>query len=80
MANYDFDAMNLNIDSCMKALKIDKSYLETAFDWDMTPQGADYWARQADGSFEPDARSTVAYFVAQSMEFTMSPFTAGMRF
>lgn len=78
--HYDFDEMRLNVDQCIKALKVDSRYLDNAFDWDKTPQGADYWAKQADICFEPDARSTVAYFVAQSMEFQISPFMSGMRF
>ena len=78
--HYDFDAMQLNVDDCIKAIKVNPRYLDNAFRWAKTPQGYDYWDKQSKEGMDLDARSTVAYFVAQSMEFQMSPFMAGMRF
>lgn len=78
--HYDFDAMNLNVDQCINVLKVSTDYLPHAFDWRATPQGSAYWQKQMIDGMDLDARSTLAYFVAQSMEFQMSPFMSGMRF
>lgn len=78
--HYDFDAMRLNVDQCIIAIQSNRGALRKAFRWEETPQGAEYWLDQMENGITPDAKSTLAYFVAQSMEFQMSPFMSGMRF
>jgi hypothetical protein len=71
MADYDFDAMELNLDHCIKVIKGDTEYLNTAFVWSETPQGREYWKRQLLNGIEPDAMSTLAYMAAQGLQFEM---------
>lgn len=78
--HYDFDAMKLNVDQCVNAIKVSTDYLPHAFDWRKTPQGSAYWQNQMINGLDLDAKATLAYFVAQSMEFEMNPFMAKMHF
>ncbi|NKJ03110.1 hypothetical protein [Rhizobium sp. SG741] len=67
MALYDFDHMQLRVDHARRALE-DISFLEKAFIWSRTPQGGAYWEIQAHDGLTDEARSTIAYMVAQSIE------------
>lgn len=78
--HYDFDAMRLNVDQCIIAIQANRGALRKAFRWEETPQGAEYWLDQMNGGLDLDAKATLAYFVAQSMEFEMNPFVAKMHF
>lgn len=71
MADYDFDAMKLNLDHCIKVIKGDPKYLNSAFVWSETPQGESYWQRQLLNGIQPDAMSTLAYIAAQGLQFEM---------
>ena len=69
--HYDFDAMQLR-PSIARAALADVTRLEAAFIWDRTPQGREYWERQAANGLDEHAYATVAYMIAESlhMEFT----------
>lgn len=65
---YDLTAMRLDIARAQQVLAGDMTALERAFIWARTPQGADYWRSQS-GGLDDDARSTIAFMIAQSIEF-----------
>lgn len=74
MSHYDLDAMQLR-PSIARAALTDITKLEAAFIWDRTPQGREYWERQAANGLDEDAFATVAYMVAESIHLEiMSPF------
>ena len=65
---YDLTAIRLDIARAQQVLARDITALERAFIWARTPQGADYWRSQS-GGHDDDARSTIAFMIAQSIEF-----------
>lgn len=75
MTDYNFDAMQLR-PSVASAALADVTLLERAFIWEQTPQGRAYWERQAANGLDDEARSTIAYMVAESLhiEFRSSFF------
>lgn len=70
---YDFDAMQLRPAVAREALT-DITRLEAAFIWENTPQGREYWERQAANGLDADARSTVTYMIAESITMNINPF------
>ena len=66
MTDYNFDRMQLR-PSVARAALTDVAQLERSFIWDETPQGREYWERQAAAGLDQEARSTIAYMVAESV-------------
>lgn len=69
--HYDFNAMQLRQQVAQAALT-DITKLDGAFKWDCSPQGHAYWERQAANGLDPDARSTLAYMVAESLHMEIT--------
>lgn len=70
---YDFDAMQLRTDYARASLD-NITFLDRAFIWERTPQGRDYWERQAANGLDAEGRSTIAFMVAQSIELEIHSF------
>lgn len=67
--HYDFARMRLNVELAHLAFKGNMTVLERAFIWSETPQGHAYWADQRDNGLDQTARSTLAFMIAQSIQF-----------
>lgn len=63
--------MRLNVAQAHRALT-EIAALERAFIWERTPQGREYWERQAANGLDYEGRATIAFMVAQSIQFEMA--------
>ncbi len=68
-ANYDFDAMRLNVAAAKRAFDGDADAIPQALITAMTPQGFDWWAERYYGGIDDEAREILAYIIAQAIQF-----------
>lgn len=71
-ANYDFDAMRLNVAAAKRAFDGDEDAIPQAFITAKTPQGFDWWAERYYGGIDDEAREVLGFIIAQAIQFEIT--------
>jgi hypothetical protein len=66
---YNFIKMKLDVDLARAAFYGDIKLLDKAFLWRETPQGYAYWDARSRSGLDHEAKSILAFMVAQSIQF-----------